>query len=481
MASSAAVGLIGLAVMGRNLALNIERNGFPLAVFNRTYARTREFLAEDAHGRDISGAETLEDLVERLERPRRLIVMVQAGGGVDAVLQALVPLLAAGDVVMDGGNSFFRDTDRRFDSVQASGVHFLGTGISGGESGALLGPSIMPGGPEEAYALMEPVLTKIAAQVDDGPCVAYCGRRSAGHYVKMVHNGIEYGDMQLIAEAYAILRAAGFSNDELADVFAEWNRGELESYLIEITADIFRVRDAGGDGALLDQILDSAGQKGTGRWVSQDALELGLPVPTIDAAVWSRNISALQAERMEAATGMAAGPPAIERTAELGDNVRRALYAAKICSYAQGMGLLRAASTEYQYGINLAEMARIWKAGCIIRARLLKTIQAAFTREPELVNLMRDADFSRQLANAEPAWRSVVALAKNSGVPCPAISASLDYYDAYRTARLPANLIQAQRDYFGAHTYRRLDREGVFHTQWEEGAKSGSATSDPIE
>ena len=476
--ASTSVGLIGLAVMGRNLALNIERNGFPITVFNRTVQRTDEFLADAAADTTVRGARSLEAFVSSLERPRRIILMVQAGRGVDAVLDQLLPLLAPGDVVMDGGNSHFQDTARRFERVRATDVMFLGTGISGGESGALLGPSIMPGGPSAAYDAMRPVLERIAAMTDDGPCTAYCGASSAGHYVKMVHNGIEYGDMQLIAEAYAVLNAAGLTPPELADVFSAWNEGELESYLIQITADVFRVRDANGDGFLVDRILDAAGQKGTGRWMSQDALELGVPIPTIDAAVWSRNISARKDERVSAAaTG---GAAALVRTPDLVDQVRQALYAAKICSYAQGMDLLRTASLERDYGIDLSEMARIWKAGCIIRARLLGLIQGAFRADPDLPNLMVEPSFASQLAGAQNAWRSVVGAAKAASIPCPALSASLDYYDAYHSARLPANLIQAQRDYFGAHTYQRTDREGVFHTRWEAGAEAGSATSDPV-
>ena len=476
--ASTSVGLIGLAVMGRNLALNIERNGFPITVYNRTGERTDEFLAGDAAGTSVRGAHSLEAFVAALDRPRRIILMVQAGRGVDAVLDQLLPLLAPGDVVMDGGNSHFHDTARRFERVQATDVMFLGTGISGGESGALLGPSIMPGGPSAAYEAMRPILERIAAATDDGPCTAYCGASSAGHYVKMVHNGIEYGDMQLIAEAYAVLNAAGLTPPELADVFSDWNEGELESFLIQITADVFRVRDANADGYLVDHILDAAGQKGTGRWMSQDALELGVPIPTIDAAVWSRNISARKDERVSAAGDR--GAPALQRTADLVEQVRQALYAAKICSYAQGMALLRTASLERDYGIELSEMARIWKAGCIIRARLLGLIQGAFRNDAHLPNLMVEPSFAGQLAGAQAAWRTVVGASKAAGIPCPALSASLDYYDAYHSARLPANLIQAQRDYFGAHTYQRTDREGVFHSRWESGAQRGSATSEPV-
>ena len=475
--ASTSVGLIGLAVMGRNLALNIERNGFPITVFNRTVERTDEFLAGEAAGTSVRGERTLEAFVTSLQRPRRIILMVQAGRGVDAVLDQLLPLLAPGDVVMDGGNSHFHDTARRFKRVGATDVMYLGTGISGGESGALLGPSIMPGGPSAAYEAMRPVLERIAAKTDDGPCTAYCGQSSAGHYVKMVHNGIEYGDMQLIAESYAILKAAGLTPPELADVFSDWNEAELESFLIQITADVFRVRDADADGFLVDHILDAAGQKGTGRWMSQDALELGVPIPTIDAAVWSRNISARKDERV-AAGGSRAGVT-LERTPQLVEQVRQALYAAKTCSYAQGMALLRTASLERVYGIDLSEMARIWKAGCIIRARLLGLIQGAFRNDPDLPNLMVEPSFASQLSGAQTAWRTVVGAAKSVGIPCPAPSASLDYYDAYHSARLPANLIQAQRDYFGAHTYQRTDRDGVFHTRWESGAHAGSAASEP--
>ncbi len=477
--ANTAVGLIGLAVMGRNLALNIERNGFHLTVFNRTVARTEEFLAGEAAGTRISGARTLKDFVRGLDRPRRIITMVQAGGGVDAVLETLKPLLQPGDVVMDGGNSHFKDTNRRFASVSSLGVMFLGTGISGGESGALHGPSIMPGGQVEAYTAMRPVLERVAAVTDDGPCVAYCGALSAGHYVKMVHNGIEYGDMQLISEAYALLKAAGITPSELADIFRSWNDGDLESFLIEITADIFQVRDGERDEYLVDFIRDSAGQKGTGRWMSQDALELGVPIPTIDAAVWSRNISARKGERVRAAAGHRVGV-SIQRTVELVDEVRQALWASKICSYAQGMALLQAASHHYEYGINLSETARIWKAGCIIRARLLGLIQAAFQETGDLENLMVEPSFASQLYGAQKAWRSVVGQAKAAGIPCPAMSASLDYYDAYHSEFLPANLIQAQRDYFGAHTYQRIDRDGMFHTRWEDGVRDGCAASEQI-
>ena len=481
MLDTGAVGLVGLAIMGSNLALNIERNGFPVVVYNRTSARTSEFLEKIAPGTNILGVESLTEMAMALERPRRLILMVQAGHGVDAVLGEMLPLLEPGDIVMDGGNSLYKDTERRVTAVGDAGIHFLGTGISGGESGALLGPSIMPGGTEEAYAAFEPVFTRIAAQVSDGPCVTHVGWNSAGHYAKMVHNGIEYGDMQLIAEAYALLSAAGHTNDELAAIFSEWNGGELESYLVEITADIFRVRDNSADGHLVDWIMDTAGQKGTGRWMSQDALELGMPIPTIDAAVWSRNISARRTERLQAAlVGGRQLDPVIKGGSDFAGNVRDALYAAKVCSYAQGIALLRAASEEYGYGLTLSELARIWKGGCIIRARLLNDVQRALTGDPELANLLFDEAIAGRLCEAERGWREVVAVSKRAGVPCPAMSASLDYYDAYRTARLPTNLTQAQRDYFGAHSYQRVDRSGSFHTHWEDATQSGVGASEPL-
>jgi 6-phosphogluconate dehydrogenase len=465
------VGLIGLAVMGANLARNIRQHGFSIAVYNRTTERTREYLAGPASGSGIAGANTVEEFVSSLERPRRIILMVQAGKPFDAVIDQLVPLLEPGDVVMDGGNSFYRDTDRRSAVLSEHGLNFFGTGISGGEEGALHGPSIMPGGPRDGYEqYLAPVLTAIAAQVADGPCCTYLGPRGAGHYVKMVHNGIEYGDMQLIAEAYALLsRGLGIPAPELSAIFREWNRGELDSYLIEITAKVLAFTDPDTGTPLVDLILDQAGQKGTGRWTSQDALDLGVPIPTIDAAVWSRNISAFKAERVAAAKVIGGGDGKVSVPQErLVDAVRDALYAAKIASYAQGMALLRAASAEYGFGLNLAEVARIWKGGCIIRARLLNDIQSAFQRDPELPNLLIDDRFRDVLLSHQDAWRLAVGTAVGAGIPSPATGASLAYFDSYRSARLPANLIQGQRDFFGAHTYARLDRDGVFHTQWGE-------------
>ena len=463
-------GLIGLAVMGQNLALNVERNGFPVAVYNRTAERTKEFMAEQAAGKNIQAGYTLEEFVDLLERPRRIMVMVKAGPPVDEIIGQLKPLLEPGDVIIDGGNSFFGDTERRAEELAAAGILYIGSGVSGGEYGALWGPSLMPGGQREAYDLIEPVFTAMAAKVNGDPCVTYVGPRGAGHYVKMVHNGIEYGDMQLIAEAYDILRrAGGLSAAELHQVFAAWNRDELQSYLIEITADIFARMDEETGLPLVEVILDEAQQKGTGKWTSQNALDLGAPTPTINAAVESRIISAYKAERV-AASQVLSGPAATwyegDRE-ELIADVRAALYAAKVCSYAQGFTLLRAASQEYGYGLDLGELARIWRGGCIIRAGFLNDITAAFRRNPELPNLLLDPYFKEMVESRQGALRRVIQTAVGLGIPCLAFSASLAYYDAYRTARLPANLTQAQRDYFGAHTYRRIDKEGSFHTEWQ--------------
>ena len=478
----ATVGLIGLGIMGQNLAINIASRGYPMVVYNRTASRTQQFLSDVGGEGDVVGAPNLDDFIGRIERPRRVILMVDAGPAVDHVLDQIVPLLDPGDVIVDGGNSLYSDTDRRIDYVEATGLHYLGTGISGGAMGARFGPSIMPGGSEKAYTLLEPIFTRIAAKVDDGPCVTHVGDRSAGHYVKMVHNGIEYGDMQLIAEAYSFLAAAGYEPSELAQIFSEWNKSELESYLIQITADIFKVRDEHSDGFLFEAILDKAGQKGTGRWTSQEAMALGTPIPTIDAAVWSRNMSSRKSERIHAAGLLRpSSAPTVPRFDGLIESVRHALYAAKICSYAQGMALLRVASETHSYQLNHAELARIWKSGCIIRARLLADIQRAFNANPSLVNLLLDDDFRDQLAAADAGWRKVVASAKNAALPFAAMNASLDYYDAYHSSRLPTNLTQAQRDYFGAHSYERIDRSGVFHSQWEQGALRGSATSDPVD
>jgi 6-phosphogluconate dehydrogenase len=464
------IGLIGLAVMGQNLALNMANHGFTVAVYNRTTAKTDEYIA--AHpGAALVPAHSLEELVELLPKPRKIMLMVQAGRGTDAVIDALQPLLEPGDTIIDGGNAFFRDTDRRAAAAEALGLNYIGAGVSGGEEGALKGPSIMPGGPRDAYSTVAPIFEAIAGRAPDGtPVVAYMGRGSAGHYVKMVHNGIEYGDMQLIAEAYDILhRLGGFTASELAEIFDSWNQGELKSYLIEITADIFRYIDPESGRPLVELIRDSAGQKGTGKWMSQNALDLGSPTPTIDAAVGARFISALKAER-EAASKLLAGPvaPQVDRQALIAD-VRAALYAAKVGSYAQGMALLLNASEEYGYGLDLGTVASVWRAGCIIRAAFLDDITAAFRRNPALPNLLMDDFFRAAVSERQAGWRRTVQAAVGAGVPVPAFSASLAYFDAYRSGRLPANLVQAQRDYFGAHTYERLDRPGAFHTEWNAG------------
>lgn len=463
-------GLIGLAVMGQNLAINIERNGFSIAVYNRTASRTQEFIERRAGGKRILPTYSIEELVPSVETPRKIMVMVKAGEAVDALIEELKPYLQPGDLIIDGGNSFFQDTERRAKALQGLGLLYLGVGISGGEYGALWGPSLMPGGQREAYHRVEPMLTAIAAKVDGEPCVAYMGPGGAGHYVKMVHNGLEYGDMQLLSEAYDLLcRGLGLSAAELHQVFAEWNRGELSSYLIEITADIFTKVEEETGKPLVEMILDMAGQKGTGKWVVQNAFNLGVPIPTISAAVEWRYLSTYKRERV-AASQILSGPSLQYQgnRKEFIEAVEAALYASKICSYAQGMALLQVASHEYNYGLLLGEIARIWRGGCIIRARFLDMIRLAFERTPDLSNLLLDPEFAAALKSRQDGWRPAVHTAISLGIPCPAMSASLAYYDSYRSARLPANLIQAQRDYFGAHTYKRIDREGAFHTDWRK-------------
>jgi 6-phosphogluconate dehydrogenase len=463
------IGLTGLAVMGQNLVLNMERNRYRVAVHNRTTQTMREFVA--AHpDKNIIGCETIEEFVAAVERPRKIIMLVKAGKPVDAVIGQLKPLLEPGDLLIDGGNSFFKDTERRNEALKADGILYIGTGVSGGEEGALWGPSIMPGGQPEAWEIIRPIFEAITAKMNGEDCVCYIGPGGSGHYVKMIHNGIEYGDMQLIAEAYDILhRGLGLSNAELHDVFTEWNQGELESYLIEITADIFTKKDPETSQAVVDLILDEAQQKGTGKWTSQNSLDLGVPTPTINAAVESRIISAYKAERVAASKILTGPEPKLNADPQIVIGwVRDALYAAKICSYAQGFALMRLASKEYEYNLSYGEIARIWRGGCIIRAGFLNEIREAFIRNPNLPNLMMDPEFSRLMNTHQTALRKVVTLAAESGIPALAFSSALAYFDAYRTARLPANLTQAQRDYFGAHTYRRTDKEGDFHTQWTE-------------
>lgn len=465
------IGVIGLAVMGKNLALNIESRGYSVTVFNRTYAKTEAFLQKEAVGKDFIGARTIAEFVNSLEKPHKILMMVKAGPGTDATIESLKPYLEKGDILIDGGNTFFKDTIRRNQELETAGIHFIGTGVSGGEEGALKGPAIMPGGKKEAYDLVEPILTAISAKVNGDPCCTYIGPNGAGHYVKMVHNGIEYGDMQLICEAYFILKnILGLNIDELHHVFAEWNKGELDSYLIEITADIFTKKDDETGKPLVDVILDTAGQKGTGKWTSQNALDVGVPLPIITESVFARFISAMKEERVKASR-LLHGPavkPFAGNQQELVEAVRQALYMSKICSYAQGFAQMRAASREYDWDLQYGNIAMIFRGGCIIRAQFLQKIKDAFDREADLENLLLDPYFKQIAEGYQQALRHVVALAIERGIPVPAFSSAIAYYDSYRTETLPANLLQAQRDYFGAHTYQRVDQEGVFHTNWME-------------
>jgi 6-phosphogluconate dehydrogenase len=471
--------VVGLAVMGQNLALNIESRGHAVAVYNRTPERTHRMVEGPGKGKRLVPAFSMEELVASVARPRRIMLMVQAGKPVDDLLALLRPLLSPGDLVIDGGNSHFLDTIRRARETEAAGLLYLGAGVSGGEEGALHGPSIMPGGSRAGWELAAPVFREIAARVDGIPCAAYIGADGSGHYVKMVHNGIEYGDMELIAEAYLIMKdALGMGYPEMASVFSRWNKGELDSYLIEITADILGRTDPETGRPMVESILDTAGQKGTGKWTSASALDLGVPAPTIAEAVFARCISAIKAERVEASRVLS-GPDALggtgfgeDRKALLGDreafvgDLRDALYASKICSYAQGFALMRAAAAEHGWTLAPGEIATIWRGGCIIRARFLDTIRDAYLRDPAIPNLLLDPYFRDSIERGQAGWRRVVSAAARLGVPIPAFSSALAYFDSYRTARLPANLIQAQRDYFGAHTYQRVDRPGSFHTEW---------------
>ncbi len=463
------IALIGLAVMGQNLARNMARNGFEVMVYNRSEEKTRKFMSGPGREDRLTAAYSLPELVGALKRPRKVFLMVKAGAPVDAVIESLLPHLEQGDLIMDGGNSHFADTTRRMNDLSAKGFKYLGIGVSGGEEGALWGPAIMPGGHKEAYEPMEALLRAIAAKAGDGePCVAFMGSGGAGHFVKMVHNGIEYGDMQLIAEAYHIMKdGLGLSAPELHEVFAGWNQGELASYLIEITADIFTKMDEETGKPLVEVVLDQAGQKGTGRWTAQIAMDLGAPTHTINAAVESRIISAYKKERL-AAQPVLKGPsrPVTQDRQAMVQAVGHALYAAKICSYAQGFAMLRAADAEYGFGLDYPAIAKIWRAGCIIRARFLDDVSRAFGENPDLANLMLAPFFADAMNSRQESLRLVVAAAAGAGIPLPAMSASLAYYDSYRSASLPANLLQAQRDYFGAHTYRRVDKEGIFHSQW---------------
>lgn len=464
------IGVIGLGVMGKNLAFNIESKGFSVSVYNRSYEKTENMLAE-AKGRRIAGFRSLEEFVASLERPRKILLMVQAGEATDLTLKQLLPLLEKGDLVIDGGNAYYQDTRRRSEECEREGILFLGMGVSGGEEGALHGPSLMPGGARKAYQLVERILMAIAAKAEGTPCVAYMGPDGAGHYVKMVHNGIEYGDMQLISEAYDILtRGLRLTAEELAEVFSDWNRGELDSYLIQITADILRKKDPETGNPLVEMILDRAGQKGTGRWTSQSALELGVPLSVITESVFARNLSAQKEERVKAShliKGPSIGnPPQGEERTALVEDVRRALYASKIISYAQGFAQLKAASEAFNWNLDYRNIAMIWRGGCIIRARFLQNIMDAFEQDADLPSLLFYPYFRQVLEEYQSSWRRVVSFAVMHGIPAPAFASALAYFDSYRTERLPANLIQAQRDYFGAHTYERIDREGIFHTEW---------------
>jgi 6-phosphogluconate dehydrogenase len=465
-----AIGVVGLAVMGRNLALNIESRGHAVSVFNRTREKTDELIAEFPD-RKLVPTFTMEEFVASLEKPRRILLMVKAGAPTDATIAALQPLLEKGDILIDGGNTHFTDTIRRNQDLAKAGLHFIGTGVSGGEEGALKGPSIMPGGQRDAYDLVAPILTEIAAKApDDGePCVAYMGPDGAGHFVKMVHNGIEYGDMQLIAESYAVLKQVlGLSNEELGRVYTEWNKGELDSYLIEITSKIFSKKDDVTGKDLVDIILDRAAQKGTGKWTSQNALDLGAPLPLITEAVFARVLSSLKDQRVAASKvleGPKTKPSAGDREALI-EAVRRALYFSKVISYAQGFAQLRAASEEYKWDLDYGTIAKIFRAGCIIRARFLQKITDAYTKDKALANLLLDPYFRDIAANYQGALRDVVTAAIAAGVPVPAFSSAIAYFDAYRSERLPANLVQAQRDFFGAHTFERIDKPGSFHAEW---------------
>lgn len=462
------IGVIGLAVMGKNLALNIESRGFSISVYNRSAEKTEEFLKE-AEGKNVVGAFSIEEFVQSLEIPRKILIMVKAGAPTDSTIDALLPYLEKGDILIDGGNTYYKDTQRRNKKLSDSGIHFIGTGVSGGEEGALKGPSIMPGGQKEAFELVKPIFEAISAKVNNEPCTTYIGPDGAGHYVKMVHNGIEYGDMQLISEAYFLLKnVLGLTAEELHNVFSEWNKGELDSYLIEITADIFTKTDEETGKPLVDVILDKAGQKGTGKWTSQSTLDLGVPLSIITESVFARFISAMKDER-EKASKLLSGPSNYRfsgKREELIEDVRKALYMSKICSYAQGFAQLRAASDEYNWDLQYGDIAMIFRGGCIIRAAFLQKIKEAYDLDGNLANLLLDPYFKEIVESYQVALRKINVVAIEAGVPIPCFSAALAYYDSYRTATLPANLIQAQRDYFGAHTYERTDKEGKFHTQW---------------
>jgi 6-phosphogluconate dehydrogenase len=476
--------------MGQNLALNIAEKGFPISVYNRTYEKTEAAVTrakKEGLEDKLKGYESFKDFVLSLEKPRRVIILVKAGAPVDATIEGLMQFMEPGDIIIDGGNEWYENTEKRKAMVEAKGLKYMGMGVSGGEEGARNGPSMMPGGSPEAYSAIKDIVEKVAAQVDDGPCVMYIGDGGAGNFVKMVHNGIEYGDMQLISEAYDILKTVGgMTNPELAAAFADWNKTELNSFLVEITAEILAKEDDKGDGYLVEKILDKTGMKGTGKWTVQQAAELSVAAPTIEASLDGRFLSAAKDERVAAAKffeqhGVKEPEPAIKGTPEskqaLVADVAKALYAAKICSYAQGMNIIKAKSEAKNWNIDLGSLARIWKGGCIIRAGFLDEIKQAYQRDAALPNLLVDNDFGAKLAERQEAWRNVVKLAITAGIAVPGMTASLAYFDTYRRARLPANLVQAQRDYFGSHTYERIDREGWFHTVWSAGNSADSITT----
>ena len=481
--NKADIGLIGLAVMGENLVMNIESKGFSVCVYNRTIEKVTGFIQGRAKGKNIYGASTLEELVGKLNTPRKIMLMVKAGKPVDDYIEMLIPLLSPGDIIIDGGNTHFPDTIRRTGYVESKGLFYIGTGVSGGEEGALLGPSIMPGGSPDAWPHVKPIFQSIAAKVEDGvPCCDWVGNDGAGHYVKMVHNGIEYGDMQLICEAYFMMKEyLGMSCAEMHEVFKEWNEGILDSYLIEITRDILAYKDDNGV-PVVENILDTAGQKGTGKWTSVASLDEGVPLTLISEAVYARCISAMKDERVKA-SGILEGPAPANKfdgdKKEFIEDIRHALIASKVISYAQGFALLRAASDTYGWNLNYGEIALLWRGGCIIRSTFLSNIKDAFNNNPELTNLLLDPYFTKAVAKAQEGWRRVCAAALINGIAIPALTSALSYYDAYRTARLPANLLQAQRDYFGAHTYERTDkpRGEMFHTNWTGRGGTTSATT----
>ena len=459
------IGVIGLAVMGRNLALNIAEHGFSVAVYNRSPEKTRELIAETTYD-NMSGVYSIAELTESLELPRKIIMMVKAGSAVDETIKQLIPFLSPGDILIDGGNSFFEDTIRRCSEMETLGLKYIGAGISGGEEGARKGPAIMPGGEKSAYELVKPILLAISAKVDNDPCCTYIGPNGAGHFVKMVHNGIEYADMQLICEAYLLMKnVLGLTPPQLHEIFKSWNSGELSSYLIEITADIFTKIDPDTGKYLVDQILDVAGNKGTGKWTSQIALDMGVAIPTITEAVFARFLSTIKDERVRASK-IYQGSAVIAKPAEFIESIRKALYASKICSYAQGFSLMKAASEKFGWDLDLGSIAMIFRGGCIIRAQFLNRIKDAYQNNSTMDNLLQDDYFRSILEGYVQDWRDVVIAAVAAGVPVPGFASAISYFDSYRTESLPMNLLQAQRDYFGAHTYQRTDKPGSFHTQW---------------